>query len=837
MLLAGFAQSCGDNTDFSLAHVLTDDELAELARQDSIRQEMLKYIDADSVFYYEVTDYLSTQWTFKSLYIDMEGIGEVLGLTADQVADGIIGIDGAPDITKFCINGSTHADNKGSQTAAGAWGHWFDTNADAGTWDDLISLGTIAFYVEWQGYADEDTGARDPEYDFFNIGQFPDKFTTPQEWTAYECLQYQDKRVCVAVNYKLIERGAIEGGIVGTQYLEVTLPENPNSYDPTAVEFDLDAVLSALGLSEIDPDNDLTAYKEDGSFANEQNADRGFWFDKNGYVGSWGDDASAWISYGMIFEDEESETIVPNVIGVCLMPGATSAGDVYVHDFGFINGSSIYMLNITINVVEAEKIGEVTIVNRQDLVANIAPDDVGLYVATPVAFDLAQVLADLGLDEIDPSTNITAYDANGDLMTYLNADNGFWYDKNGYVGSWGDDASVWISYGITDDPSTIGVCPMPSATAIGEVYEHDFYFINDLLVEQLHITVNITEYEDPEDKPGTNPADATQDVAIDIEWTEEWPDAYVDVRDLVRNAFNLTTHEVFEALNNDDLKVYLNEVGDGVPSYNANHGEYWIDLNGDMSTVAWDQSPFYSGFYTDGTSYIEVGGGINSNIFPNADTTVNYTLILLYQGTKVTFNMSLNVTAGEEVEKPDFNAGTVAYTATLECSFPESDLWSEDVVEFDLDAVKSALSISSTTELYIIGEVDGAYTDKFSANAGFWYDNTATIIPTFDADVAAVYIEYWGNDAENLAECPEDANLFYYGYYPGSVHAGDVITAQIGLYANGKIALFDVKMTVTEPVAAQAPAKRTAARHAAPKNVKPAAKKATLSPYAHNGRI
>ncbi len=696
MLLAGFAQSCGDNTDFSLAHVLTDDELAELARQDSIRQEMLKYIDADSVFYYEVTDYLSTQWTFKSLYIDMEGIGEVLGLTADQVADGIIGLDGAPDITKFCINGSTHADYKGSQTAAGAWGHWFDTNADAGTWDDLISLGTIAFYVEWQGNTDEDTGARDPDYDFFNVGQFPDKFTTPQEWTAYECLQYQDKRVCVAVNYKLIERGEISGGVVGTQYLEVTLPENPNSYDPTAVEFDLDAVLSALGISEIDPDNDLTAYNEDGSFANEQNADRGFWFDKNGYVGSWGDDASAWISYGAIFEDDE-ETIVPNVVGVCLMPGATSAGDVYVHDFGFISGSSIYMLNITINVVEAEKIGEVTVVNRQDLVANIAPDDAGLYVATPVAFDLAQVLADLGLDEIDPSTNITAYDANGDLMTYLNADNGFWYDKNGYVGSWGADASVWISYGLTDDPSTIGVCPMPNATAIGEVYEHDFYFINDLLVEQLHITVNITEYEDPEDKPGTNPADATQDVALDIEWTEDWPDAYVDVRDLVRNAFNLTTHEVFEALNNDDLKVYLNEVGDGVPSYNANHGEYWIDLNGDMSTLAWDQSPFYSGFYTDGTSYIEVGGGINSDIFPNADTTVNYALILLYQGTKVTFNMSLNVAAGEEVEKPDFNADTEA--------------------------------------------------------------------------------------------------------------------------------------------AAQAPAKRTAARHAAPKNIKPAVKKATLSPYAHNGRI
>ena len=92
LVMAAFAMamsfgftSCGDNDDISNPHVLTDDEIAEMKRQDSIKQEQMNKIDADLILEYTVEDYPSSQWTNKSLSIDFDKIGEVFGLTGEQV--------------------------------------------------------------------------------------------------------------------------------------------------------------------------------------------------------------------------------------------------------------------------------------------------------------------------------------------------------------------------------------------------------------------------------------------------------------------------------------------------------------------------------------------------------------------------------------------------------------------------------------------------------------------------------------------------------------------------------------------------------------------------------
>ena len=44
--------SCGDNENFSKEHILTDDELKELARQDSILEAQKNQINADLILEY-----------------------------------------------------------------------------------------------------------------------------------------------------------------------------------------------------------------------------------------------------------------------------------------------------------------------------------------------------------------------------------------------------------------------------------------------------------------------------------------------------------------------------------------------------------------------------------------------------------------------------------------------------------------------------------------------------------------------------------------------------------------------------------------------------------------
>ncbi len=621
--------SCGDNDDFSKPHVLTAEEIETMRIQDSIAEAAKNTINANLVLTYDVVLNPDPDlYAGKNVDVDMQAIADLFGMSKEDLLNGLLITLGedvtGPSITVFCIQGSTHADNmSGSNT--NSWGHWFNADGDLTDWAGTESLAYV--YTEYD--FDDET---------MYVAQYPGRIEIGQKITIIEGLKYQDMRVAIVFNISVEEEAGVEATIVNTQNLEITLPQNPASYDPTGLKFDLAQTLSDIGASSLSDEN-LVTYDADGKLVQSLNADCGFWMDKNGYKGSWGEDAGAWLSYGM-------EGIAEDEIGVCLMPGANEEGDVYVMEIGFLNNNKIELLHITINVGAATVI-EAEVVGRQDLEVSVAPDNNYLYTATAVPFDLAKTLADTGLTEITTS-NLTAYDMDGNLMTYCNADGGFWYDKSGPVGSWGDDASVWISYGLTDDPATIGVAPMPGATAVGEVYEHDFYIVNEDKMEQLHITVYITEYEDPEDKPGTTPADAEVDVELNIEWADWWPDDYFDVRDLVRNAFNLTTHEVMEALNNDELKVYLNEIGDGVPAYNANHGEYWINAEGQIDEVGYPDAPYYTGFYTDGTTYIEVGAGINSDVVANEAATCSYKLIALYQGHTVTFNITLNLTPGEE---------------------------------------------------------------------------------------------------------------------------------------------------------------------------------------------
>lgn len=202
---------CGDNTGFCEEHVLTQDEIAEMARQDSINEAQKNSIDADLILEYTVEDVVSaSSWTSKTLEIDLDAIAELFGITTDELTAGIAGEDGAPEIKGFAIEATTHDDKSVASNTSGVWGHWWDTSGDV---CDTYNQDTSAFYAEWN---DEDN--------VFAIGQYPGHLSAGDSITVLECLKYNDLRVAVQITY-----------IVTTEE-EYQDPETAPTGNPTTVE-------------------------------------------------------------------------------------------------------------------------------------------------------------------------------------------------------------------------------------------------------------------------------------------------------------------------------------------------------------------------------------------------------------------------------------------------------------------------------------------------------------------------------------------------------------------------------------------------------------------------
>lgn len=334
-LFAGII-GCGDNSDFSNPHVLTADEVAELHRQDSLDSVRRAQINADLILEYTVESYAASTWggADKSLEIDLEKIGELFGLTADEVKAGINGEEDAPAIKGFAIQGTTHADVDKATTTNGAWGHWWTTDGDL---CDSYSQSNSALFCEWQE-------------DYFTIGQFPEHLAAGMEIAILECLKYQDLRVAIKITYKVIERGQVTATVVSTQDLSVKMYPR-TTYDSDAVPFDRAKVLSDLGISSLD-DAQIIATNADGSYAQEMTANNGYWYDLDGFAGAHGENAGTYVEYYGIGDDAEEGDL--DVLYVGQMPGALEGGYNKTLKYGFMANDKIVMINITVDIIAYE---------------------------------------------------------------------------------------------------------------------------------------------------------------------------------------------------------------------------------------------------------------------------------------------------------------------------------------------------------------------------------------------------------------------------------------------------------------------------------------------------
>lgn len=299
--------SCGDNENFWGIHTLTDDELAEMARQDSIKQAQRERIDADLILEYTVEFYMSeNSYDGAPVKIDMDAIAQEFGVDKNALGKALNG-DGGIDVTGFAIEGSTHADNMTSSNSGAYWGHWWDKDGNVKNWGEDAMVFAEFYYDEEKG---EGT---------FNVGQYPGHLVANQEVKFIEAMKYQDKRVAIVITAIARERGEYQD------------PETAPEGEPASIEKDItltktyDADWGAT--EELDVKEELrqafkmTTYQifsalksgemkmwvnEIGNMANEETGAPaytgeapGWWLNAEGAPVAWGAEAVAYVFLGI----------------------------------------------------------------------------------------------------------------------------------------------------------------------------------------------------------------------------------------------------------------------------------------------------------------------------------------------------------------------------------------------------------------------------------------------------------------------------------------------------------------------------------------------------------
>lgn len=328
MALMPLITSCGDNENVSVPHQLTQEEIDEIARQDSILEAQKNKINADLILEYSVDITISeTAYTGANVQVEMDKISELFGISTDDILAGIAGETGAPDIKGFAIEGTTHADNGTASNSNSTWGHWWNADGDVTAWGDNARV-----CAEF----DYETGQ-------FVVSQMPGTLVDGQTIKIIEGLKYLDNRVAVVITINAKGLQKVTADVVNTQVIDVDITP-ASDYSSVPVEFDLDKTLADLGVSSMD-EVKFVGVKEDGSYAQEYTTTNGFWYDLNGFAASYSDDSRVFTAYG-----EEGTEYAENCIGLGQYPNKLVAGDALTVKYGILANNKIEMLELHINV-------------------------------------------------------------------------------------------------------------------------------------------------------------------------------------------------------------------------------------------------------------------------------------------------------------------------------------------------------------------------------------------------------------------------------------------------------------------------------------------------------
>mgnify|MGYP002854141211 CR=1 FL=1 len=265
------------------------------------------------------------------------------------------------------------------------------------------------------------------------------------------------------------------------------------------------------------------------------------------------------------------------------------------------------------------------------------------------AFEVnTEALSLLGISSFSEASFI-GYTSDTELTSNYSADPaGFFYSKDGYVGSYGDDASIFVIYNADEDKFGIG--QMPNTCEAGTNVNVKFGIANEDYTKVYWVNLNVTivGYQDPETAPTGDPESAEYTISFNKPYTSDYAAQEYDIADQLKNAFKMTNYQIFKAINNGELKMYLNEKTEEL-TYTAGTPGYWINASGEA--VSYGDGIFYIELHSTETSKVFAFGNHPDNAPKNGSlATASNKLIVECNGVTVTYNVSYTLTAEEAAE-------------------------------------------------------------------------------------------------------------------------------------------------------------------------------------------
>jgi hypothetical protein len=388
--------------------------------------------------------------------IDFDQIATWFGITKEDLLAGIADSADAPDITLYGIGAAYNADAVlgTAKNTNGIWGHWWGATGANTEWASTTDSAMV--YAEYNGGTT-----------YFIMGQYPKRLRDGMVINFYECLKYNDIRVGCHFTVTAKKAAEIVATVVNTQKLNIEVLEKTN-YDLDSVQFDLAQTISDIGVTSMENVTRI-AVKEDGSYAQETNADNGYWIGRNGYVSGWG-------AGGVVYTDYKLAS-GSSYIGIGQFPDSLSAGEEFTIKFGFLANSKIEMLEITIKVAgyvdpETPPTGD--------------PADATIDVAFNQAFNTAYTSVQYDVKEtLRNAFKMTTYQIhkailNGDLKLWIaavadstpkySADApGYWIDSVGGYTTWGVNSKIWCSLGHSETELYLYAGNHPEDAKTGDV--------------------------------------------------------------------------------------------------------------------------------------------------------------------------------------------------------------------------------------------------------------------------------------------------------------------------------------------------------------------------------
>jgi hypothetical protein len=462
--------SC-EKDDESGKHEYTPEELAEIHRQDSLKQ----IIPASYVFTQDVTIPLTDDYSGVTVCLTPDTVKLLELFEYNTVAELVAalgtldaGVQSGNDITFYAYNYSTKYEVTNPSTT-NYFGHWFDANGDVCNWGDQAYL-----FCEKE---DETTLN-------FTIACYPSRPAEGSTYTIVEAMKYDTMSVAFLFNVTIGEPPEVVypvTTVVGTKTYDIEA-EKSNDYSAVPVSIDAAAITAAIGIAPGDAEIYGIDISDDSLYVYGSTAeDPGYWFNATGDVCHWGDDGCA-IYANYIIADE--------LFNVGQYPDGTTVGETYTVKIAFVNLSSLQQYNVVINV-------EITAFYPVTTIAGIETHDITAavdtnYAPTTVAIDTAAIIA--AIDIAPQNATMYGINASNDSLYVFGStatDPGYWFNETGDVCTWGSaGCAIYAEYNAADQVYNIG--QFPHGTTVGTTYTVKMAFVNLDNLKQYNIVINLT---------------------------------------------------------------------------------------------------------------------------------------------------------------------------------------------------------------------------------------------------------------------------------------------------------------------------------------------------------